>query len=336
MRTGRRTRRVTTRRVLSLLLTAGGGVAAALAASNAPRVPAAAPSRIAGPLEAVNALEDRWTGAWVVTSTETFSDCAGFYTDNEMYGDATVASRGRLRIDPGTPAHVDSVDVRSDRLSLRVTLSVNEMVEREHRDFTLRALARCQAELRVMVPPGMTSSGDAAGLEALIDRVVERHSDERSALLASNFLPMDTPAYEAQRQEAIAGHQEWQKAQNAAAMQARLDRWTAQTTRLSAQISQDPDYLAGFGRGVEAGRGTVPASCEEVARFEPAMQPARNNPNAAFAAKGSRQKTWTRGYEDGQRLAQGLEIIRILPGCMPPAGTPRPAHLDPAVASAKP
>jgi hypothetical protein len=231
---------------------------------------------------------------------------------------------------------VDSVDVRSNRLSLRVTLSVNEMVEREHRDFTLRALARCQAELRVMVPPGMTSSGDAAGLEALLDRVVERHSDERSALLASNFLPMDTPAYEAQRQEAIAGHQEWRQEQNAAAMQARLDQWTAQTTRLSAQISQDPDYLAGFGRGVEAGRGTVPASCEEVTRFEPAMQPARNNPNAAFAAKGSRQKTWTRGYDDGLRLAQGLEILRILPGCMPPAGTPRPAHLDPAVASAKP
>ncbi|HET8946042.1 MAG TPA: hypothetical protein VFQ07_03595, partial [Candidatus Polarisedimenticolia bacterium] len=196
MRTGRRTRRNTTRRVLSFLLTAGGGVAAVLAASNAPRVPsaagaakpgaeAAAPVRGAGSLEAVNALQDRWTGSWVVTSTETFSDCAGFYTDNEMYGEATVGSRGRLRIDPGTPAHVDSVDVRSDRLSLRVTLSVNEMVEREHRDFTLRALARCQAELRVMVPPGMAASGNASGLEALLDHVVERHSDEHSALLAS-------------------------------------------------------------------------------------------------------------------------------------------------------
>ncbi len=338
---------MTTRSVLSLLLTAGGGIAAVLAASNAPRIPAAAagapkparsealaPPRTTGPVEAVNALQDRWTGAWIVTSTETFSDCAGFYTDNELYGDATVGSRGRLRIDPGTPARVDSVDVRSDRLSLRVTLSVNEMVEREHREFTLRALAKCQAELRVMVPPGMTAAGDAAGLEALLDHVVVRHSDERSALLASNFLPVDTPAYQAERQEAIAEHQEWQRGQNAAAMQARLDEWTAQTTRLSSQISQDPDYLAGFGKGVEAGRGTVPSACEDVTRFEPAMQPARNTSNAAFAAKGGRQKTWTRGYEDGMRLAQGLEIIRILPGCMPPAGAPRPAHLDPAVASA--
>jgi hypothetical protein len=43
---------------------------------------------------------------------------------------------------------------------------------------------------------------------------------------------------------------------------------------------------------------------------------------------------WTRGYEDGLRLAQGLEVIRILPGCMPPAAEPRPAHDDPAVAAA--
>jgi len=287
------------------------------------------------PLEQVNRMQDRWTGSWVVTSTETFSDCAGFYTDNEMYGDASVISHGRNRIDAGTPARVDSVDVRDDRLSLRLTLSVNQMVERPHRDFTLRALARCQAELRVMVPPDVAASEDVAGLEALLDRVVERHADERSAILASNFLPRDDPRYEAERQEAIAEHQEWRQEQTATALQARLDRWTAQTARLSKQISQDPDYLAGFGRGVEAGRGSVPAACEEVTRFEPAMQPVKGNADAAFASKGNRQKNWSRGYEDGMRLAQGLEVIRILPGCMPPAPTPRPAHLDQSVAAAR-
>jgi hypothetical protein len=287
------------------------------------------------PLDQLNRMQDRWTGSWVVTSAETFSDCAGFYTDNEMFGDASVVSHGRNRIDAGTPARVDSIDVRNDRLSLRLTLSVNQMVEREHRDFTLRALARCQAELRVMVPPDVAASGDVASLEALLDRVVERHADERSAILASNFLPTDDPRYEAERQEAIAGHQEWRQEQNSTALKARLDQWTAQTARLSKQISQDPDYLAGFGRGVEAGRGTVPAACEEVTRFEPALQPAKGNANAAYVSKGNRQKNWTRGYEDGIRLAQGLEIIRILPGCMPPPPTPRPAHLDQSVASAR-
>lgn len=292
------------------------------------------PANAAVALEATNRMQDDWTGAWIVTSTETFSDCSGFYTANEVYGDASVSSRGRSRIDAGTPARVDSVDLRSDRLSLRVTLSVNEMVERPHREFTLRALARCQAEMRVMVPPGVVEGGDVAALEALLDRVVERHADERSAILASNFLPLDTPGYETERQEAIALHREWRQVQSAAAMQARLDQWTAQTARLSKGISQDPDYLAGFGRGVEAGRNMVPTACDEVTRFEPALQPARGNSNAAFAAKGNRQKTWTRGYEDGLRLAQGLEVIRILPGCMPPAPMPkpRPAGNDPDVA----
>ena len=75
---------------------------------------------------------------------------------------------------------------------------------------------------------------------------------------------MDTPAYEAERQEAIAEHREWRQEQTSAALLARLDMWTAQTTRLSKGISQDPDYLAGFGRGVEAGRNTVPTACDEV------------------------------------------------------------------------
>lgn len=310
MRTGRRE---TKRILLSLALAAvaGGSTARASVA-----------------LEAVNRMQDQWSGSWVVTATETFSDCAGFYTDNEVYGDATVMSRGRTRIDEGTPARVDSLDVRDDRLSLRLTLSVNQMVEREHREFTLRALARCQAEVRVMVPPGLVEGGDVAGLEALLDRVVERHSDERSAILASNFLPLDTPEYEAQRQEAIAEHREWRQEQTSTALLARLDQWTAQTTRLSKGISQDPDYLAGFGKGVEAGRNSVPTACDEVTRFEPAPQPARRDAGAAYASKGNRQKNWTRGYEDGLRLAQGLEVLKILPGCIPPAPAPRPVPID--------
>ena len=315
MRTGRRETK--SRILLSLALAAVSGGATA---------------RASVALEAVNRLQDQWTGSWVVTSTETFSDCAGFYTDNEVYGDASVMSRGRTQIDAGTPARVDSLDVRDDRLSLRLTLSVNQMVERPHREFTLRALARCQAEVRVMVPPGLVEGGDIAGLEALLDRVVERHSDERSAILASNFLPLDTPEYEARRQEAIAEHREWRQEQTSTALLARLDQWTAQTTRLSKGISQDPDYLAGFGRGVEAGRNSVPTACEEVTRFEPSPQPARIHSSTAYAAKGNRQKNWTRGYEDGLRLAQGLEVLKILPGCIPPAPAP---HALPADAAAQ-
>ncbi|HZN03116.1 MAG TPA: hypothetical protein VFD06_05965 [Candidatus Polarisedimenticolia bacterium] len=317
MRTGRRE---TTRILLSWALVTGAGCASA---------------RASVALEATNRMQDQWTGAWVVTSTETFSDCAGFYTDNEVSGDDSVASRGRTRIDAGTPARVDSVDVRPERLSLRLTLSVNQMFERPHREFTLRALARCQAEVRVMVPPGIVEGGDVTGLESLLDRVVERHSDERSALLASNFLPVDTPEYAAERQEAIAEHREWRQEQTAEALKARLEQWTAQTTRLSKGISQDPDYLAGFGKGVEAGRNSVPSACEEVTRFEPALQPARMNAGAAFAAKGDRQKNWTRGYEDGMRLAQGLEVLRLMPGCMPPAPAPRPVKADPAASAVR-
>ena len=59
----------------------------------------------------------------------------------------------------------------------------------------------------------------------------------------------------------------------------------------------------------------MPPSCTDLAQSGPAMQPPHGSTTAEFASKGSRQKMWSRGYQDGVRLSVGLEAMKTLPQC---------------------
>jgi len=262
-------------------------------------------------------FESRWQGAWVVTAAPTASECNGIYSDNWVNG-STVRGRGRQRIEAGTPAHVDHVLVTPSRVTLSMSLSERLYVTSQHRDYTLADTARCQIDLKVTVPPGLAAEGDVLALEALLEPVVERHASETRAIVASGFLPFEGADPAQARQEAIAAHREWKAAESSAAIEARLTEWNARNARISSQISDDPDYMAGFVRGVEAGRAEPAMECADLARATPAPY-WPTAANAALAAKGRSQKAWARGYQDGARLAQGLEAVRALQACAVPA-----------------
>lgn len=255
----------------------------------------------------------RWTGAWVVTGQPVSSECNGIYTNNQVAG-GRVIGRGHQRFESGVVGHVDAVLVSASKVTLSVTLSERLYVTRPMREFTLTDTASCQVDLKFMVPPGMGTEGDLIALETLVSPVVERHSGEVQAILASGFLPYEGPEAAAVQRDAIAAHREWKAAETQQAVDARMAAWSAQTARLSSSIENDPDYLAGFARGVEEGRASSVKSCEELARTSPAPYwPAASG--AALAAKGGRQKAWARGYQDGVRLTQGLEAMKLIPAC---------------------
>jgi hypothetical protein len=283
-----------------------------------------APARAARTYVARETFESRWQGAWVVTSAPTMSDCNGIYSDNWVSG-STVRGRGRHLIQAGTPARVDYVEVTPSRLTISLTLSERLYVTSPRREYTLANTARCQVDLKVTVPPGLASEGDVLALEALLEPVVERQASETQAIVTSNFLPLDSTEYAGTRQEAIAEHQEWKAAESNAAIEARLREWSARNERISGQMNGDPDYKAGFARGLEDGKGAPVMTCAELAKAAPAPY-WPTAANAALAAKGKSQKAWARGYQDGIRLAQGVEAVRALEACVPPATAPRPAR----------
>ena len=284
----------------TLILTVG-----LLAAPAAARAAAVEPTPVT--------FSSRWNGAWVVTGQPMASECNGIYTNNQVTGTRVFGS-GRQRFEAGVVAHIDHVLVTSSKVVLSMTLSERLYVTRPGRDFTLSSTAGCQVDLKFMVPPGLSAEDDLIALEALVSPVVERHAGQGQAILASGFLPPDGPGAAEVQREAIAAHRTWKASEDQEAVDARMAAWSAQTTRLSSNIENDPDYLAGFARGVEEGRSSAVKSCEELARTSPAPYwPAASG--AALAAKGGRQKAWARGYQDGVRLTHGLEAMKLMPAC---------------------
>ena len=66
-------------------------------------------------------LKSRWLGAWVVTTTEGYSDCNGTYTNNRINGNL-VKSSGRQVFEAGELAKLDRVDAKRSRLDLHLSL----------------------------------------------------------------------------------------------------------------------------------------------------------------------------------------------------------------------
>jgi hypothetical protein len=290
---------------------------AAIAAACGPVGAAAVQPPLYAPGLKVHTIEDRWQGAWVVTAATMYSECNGNYTDNSVTG-GHVSSRGHNDIPAGTPGHVDAVSVSRGQIVLSMTASQQLLVTRAYGDRTLQGYARCQVDLKVLMPPGMAEHNDIAGTETLLRPILRPFPDENSALLAAGFQVGDPAASSTARDNVLAGQRRLEERRDSQAIDARVNQWVSQTARIPAQISNDPDYLDGFAHGVEAGRATPAAQCADLVSTGPGLQPGRSGaPPASYAAKGSRQKAWVRGYEDGLRLTQGLEAISTLPQCAP-------------------
>lgn len=105
----------------------------------------------------------------------------------------------------------------------------------------------------------------------------------------------------------------WRANQTNAAVQAQLDRAVEETSGLSDRLSTEPDYLSGLAKGVQAARGVDPGECPRLLSFD--LQRFRRQ--AASSATPT-----DRGYQDGQLLVLGLELVRRLPGCFVPVPEP--------------
>src|SRR5437867_11793617 len=105
----------------------------ALAALLAALAPGTNPAR-AGDLQ--RTMESRWRGAWALIAIDTYSDCSGFHTDNQVSG-TLVNSKGRFRFRPGELAQVGKVEMKRSRIE--ILLSLPEPVLTSFRDgpFTL-------------------------------------------------------------------------------------------------------------------------------------------------------------------------------------------------------
>jgi len=270
-------------------------------------------SAMAGALQ--KDLKSRWLGAWVVTTTESYSDCAGRYTDNRIHGNL-VKSTGAHRFQAGELAKLDKVDLKKSRMDLLLTLQEPVLVSYQDGPFTLYAERTCQIELEITLDRDAVKAKEIGEIEDYLLMAVERHATEDEARASRRYNDRVRDPYPDDYETTLAHHARWKAEQLNARVQGQIDRAMEETGRLADRLDENPVYLAGFAEGVKAARAVNLQACNNLLAVDLAeirRQAARAKAKEASLAAEHRQ-----GFEDGKVFVYGLEMMRNLPSCFVP------------------
>ena len=268
----------------------------------------------AGKLE--DSLETRWRGAWVLTTTEVYSECSGTYTDNDVNA-GLVRSKGRFRFSSGELAQIKDLDLERSGLELSLSFPEPLLVSFQDGPFTLYKEARCLVSLDVELPRKLVSQKEVNGIEAELAQVVTRFTRQEEAMRAREWNHRKCEPYPDDYDRTLAKHAAWKAEQTNAAIQARIDQAYEESSRITDKVSSDADYLKGFAAGIEAVRSVDLSSCGEllVRNFQNIVPRPPQLPAAILNAAAAE---FQRGFQDGGRLVFALESLRRLQGCMVP------------------
>jgi hypothetical protein len=260
-------------------------------------------------------LQSRWLGAWVVTTVETYSDCAGIYTPNRVNGHL-VSSRGGHRFARGELAKVVRVDVKRRRVDLFLSVAEPLLMPHEDGPFTLYNEASCRMELEVEVPRQMVKAKDLSNIDQMLAPILERYSTLERAQRARSWNRRERQDYPEDYERTLAEHAIWKAERRNALIQSRIDEALGVTAEITDRVGSDPPYLSGFSKGVEAARGLDVGECSRLLSLD--LSVPRSNVSHARNEESGMPPRVARGYEDGKRLILGLEMIRGLPECFVP------------------
>ena len=259
-------------------------------------------------------LEDRWRGAWVLTGLDTYSDCNGFKTNNEVSG-MLVQSRGHYAFRKGELARVQDIDLKHSSVRISVNLPETVLASDQDGPFTLYNEVRCALDVDVELPRSVVKNEDLAGVEEALAPILKRFNSMEGAVASRDWNHRKRDAYPADYDQTLARHAAWKAEQANAAIRARLEQASEETSRITDRITGNPDYLKGFAAGVEAVKSMELSECDDLlARSFQNIVP--KPPTFAATLLGPAEADFQRGFQDGGRLVYGLELLRRLPGCM--------------------
>jgi hypothetical protein len=253
-------------------------------------------------------LNARYRGGRVIVRVPLYSNCDGYYNDNEVSG-KRVNSKARRSFEAGELARVERIGVRRGRIDVFLDLAEGVLAERQDGPFTLYDPLICQVQLQVSLP----GRPDLAAAEAALAALLELHDDARAAEASPAWNKRRREPFPEGYEETFAEHQAWKAAQTNAAVQEELEESVEEASRIAERIRSDAEYLEGFAAGVERQRGRSSSDCGTLldGYFSP------------DSASG-KDSDWRRGYEDGQRLGYHLERARRLNDCFVPVPPPAP------------
>lgn len=268
---------------------------------------------LATPITAASGLErdlrGRMLGAWVVVKAESYSDCSSMYTNNSVHGNL-VKSRGNHAFPAGELAKVQKVDAKRKRLDLHLTLAEPRLLPYQEGPFTLYRVAHCRIELEVALDRFDVKTQNVDEIESRLSAIVERYPSAEEARRSEAWNERELEPFPEDYDRTLAELDVWRAEQTNDAVQAQLDFALEQATRTSDRIEEDPDYLAGFVRGVKAARVANVGNCPQMLSLD--LGRAHYERHGGYSTA---EDSEARGFRDGKHLHQGLELLRRLPGC---------------------
>lgn len=260
-------------------------------------------------------IQSRWLGAWALARLDTYSDCAGMYTNNRVNG-LLVRSGGGTKFEAGELVRVDKVDLKRSRLDVLVSLVEPVLVAYQDGPFTLYREASCRVELEVELPRADVKDKQAPAIDTRLLELLERHPDEAGARDSRLYNGREREPYPENYARTVHRHAVWRAEQDNAAVQARIDTAVEESSHAVQRVKESPAYLTGFGEGVEVARKARLDSCASMLALDLAAIRAR-----AAEAKPGADAELADGYGDGQLVAFGVELVRRLPSCFVPVPT---------------
>lgn len=269
-----------------------------------------------------DSLRARWLGAWVVTRVETYSDCDSMYANNDING-TRVSSRAGLGFAAGELAHVDKVNVKSSRVDVYLAVAAPLRTPRQEGPFTLYDERTCKIQLLIDAAGKDIRAGNLEPVDAAIAQAIESFASRAEAQESPAWnrrvlepLPADYP-------ETLVRYQAWKVEQVNAQLAAVREQAIDEAARVAQHVDDDPGYLDGLAKGVEAMRYWSPPSCESIAGAS--FSGAERREPREHRGDEAQHRSWRRGYRDGQALAYNLALARAVKGCFlppPPVAIP--------------
>ncbi len=268
-------------------------------------LPAAVPSPARA--DAEGDLRARWAGATVITKVPVFSECTDHFTDNTVPPGGLPRADG-LRFGAGEIATVDKIDVTWTRIDVSITFLELYRVTWTDGPYTLYDQRRCRVQLKLELPRDVRK--DAGKASAAIAALLEAFPKAADARHAASYNGRRVEAYPANWERTRAEYETWHAARVNGAIDERMASLLREAQDTIDRGREDEGYQRCFGKGARSRSYQSFGSCESVL-------------NGYFVSSGSCENQ--RGFEDGQRVAWTVGMVRALGACRVPVGPP-PAH----------
>jgi len=274
-----------------------------------------------------DSVRARWRGAWVVVESEVYSNCAGGYHTNKLSG-TLVTNRGGHRFLPGEIGKVQRVQLKKKKVDLMISLEVPYLVSHQDGPFTLYDERACGISLEIRLPRELTKAKDVAGIDRMIDELLDRYDTKEAVLQSGGWNERETDPFPDDYPLTLARHAAWQAEQTNLAIDRKREAAFEQVKAKGRAIDDDPDYLAGLAAGVDEMNRWEATECGPlVARsFDSVKKKAPEDRRADTVEDGR----WRNGFEDGQRLVYSIVLLERLEACYVPVPVV-PGDLEPGV-----